>query len=281
MTDVVARLNAALSGRYRVERQLGEGGMATVYLAEDLKHERRVALKVLKPELAAAVGAERFLAEIKTTAKLQHTHILPLHDSGTADGLLFYVMPHVEGESLADRLDREHQLPVDQAVRIATNVAGGEVREILTGTMACYAATGHVVYATAEGTLMAAPFDVRRLEVTGPSVALVEGVLVVSTSASQFALSESGTLLYSTGGAGAVAELVWVSRAGQAEPVDPAWTGALASPSLSPDGTRLVVTLLSESTDVWVKKLDRGPSLKLTFEGGRNDYPAWTPDGGR
>ena len=123
MTDVVARLNAALSGRYRVERQLGEGGMATVYLAEDLKHDRRVALKVLKSELAAAVGAERFLAEIKTTAKLQHPHILPLHDSGTADGLLFYVMPHVEGESLADRLDREHQLPVDEAVRIATNVA--------------------------------------------------------------------------------------------------------------------------------------------------------------
>ena len=123
MTDPVTRLNAALQGRYKVERQLGEGGMATVYLADDLRHERKVALKVLKPELAAVVGAERFLAEIKTTANLQHPHILPLHDSGEADGFLFYVMPYVEGESLRERIDRDHQLPVDDAVRIATNVA--------------------------------------------------------------------------------------------------------------------------------------------------------------
>ena len=123
MTDPVTRLNAALSGRYRVERQLGEGGMATVYLADDLKHERKVALKVLKPELAAVVGAERFLAEIKTTANLQHPHILPLFDSGQADSFLFYVMPFVEGESLRDRLDRERQLPVDEAVQIASDVA--------------------------------------------------------------------------------------------------------------------------------------------------------------
>ena len=120
--DPVTRLNEALEGRYRIERQLGEGGMATVYLADDLKHERKVALKVLKPELAAVVGAERFLAEIKTTANLQHPHILPLHDSGEADSFLFYVMPYVEGESLRDRLDREHQLPVDEAVQIAKDV---------------------------------------------------------------------------------------------------------------------------------------------------------------
>ena len=98
--------------------------MATVYLAKDLKHERKVALKVLKPELAAVVGAERFLAEIKTTANLQHPHILPLFDSGEADGFLFYVMPMVEGESLRERIDRDHQLPVDEAVAIATKVAG-------------------------------------------------------------------------------------------------------------------------------------------------------------
>ncbi len=104
MSDPVARLNAALEGRYAIERELGEGGMATVYLADDLKHERKVALKVLKQELAAVVGAERFLAEIKTTANLQHPHILPLHDSGEADGLVYYVMPYVEGESLRDRL---------------------------------------------------------------------------------------------------------------------------------------------------------------------------------
>jgi len=123
MTDPITRLNSALEGRYRIERQLGEGGMATVYLARDLKHNRNVALKVLKPELAAVVGAERFLAEIETTANLQHPHILPLFDSGEADSFLFYVMPYVEGESLRERLDREHQLPVDEAVRIATNVA--------------------------------------------------------------------------------------------------------------------------------------------------------------
>jgi len=107
MPNPITRLNAALSGRYSIERQLGEGGMATVYLAEDLKHDRNVALKVLKPELAAVVGADRFLAEIKTTANLQHPH-MPLHDSGEADGLLFYVMPYVEGETLRDRLDRDH-----------------------------------------------------------------------------------------------------------------------------------------------------------------------------
>ncbi len=122
MSDTITRLNAALEGRYTIERELGEGGMATVYLADDLKHERKVALKLLKPELAALVGAERFLAEIKTTANLQHPHILPLFDSGEADGYLFYVMPYVEGETLQDRINREKQLPVDEAVRIATAV---------------------------------------------------------------------------------------------------------------------------------------------------------------
>ena len=123
MPDTITRLNAALEGRYAIERELGEGGMATVYLADDLKHERKVAVKVLKPELAAVVGAERFLAEIKTTANLTHPHILPLFDSDESDTFLFYVMPYVEGETLRGRLDREHQLPVDDAVQIAKNVA--------------------------------------------------------------------------------------------------------------------------------------------------------------
>ena len=123
MADPVTRLNAALEGRYRIESELGEGGMATVYLADDLRHERKVALKVLKPELAAVVGGDRFLAEIKTTANLQHPHILPLFDSGEADGFLFYVMPFVEGESLRDLLEREHQLPIEDALRIASDVA--------------------------------------------------------------------------------------------------------------------------------------------------------------
>lgn len=119
----VDRLSQALSGRYRVERELGEGGMATVFLASDLRHERKVALKVLKPELAAVLGAERFLSEIRTTANLQHPNILPLFDSGEANGFLYYVMPYIEGESLRDRLERQGQLPVDEAVRIATEVA--------------------------------------------------------------------------------------------------------------------------------------------------------------
>src|SRR6478672_7122367 len=122
MSDA-ARLSAALADRYRVERELGAGGMATVYLAEDLKHRRKVALKVLRPELAAVIGAQRFLAEITTTANLQHPHILPLHDSGTVDGTVFYVMPFVEGESLRDRIQREKQLPIGDAVRIARDVA--------------------------------------------------------------------------------------------------------------------------------------------------------------
>ena len=110
MTAAPDRLAAALADRYRIERELGPGGMATVYLAQDLKHDRKVALKVLRPELAAVIGAERFLTEIKTTANLQHPHILPLLDSGEAGGFVFYVMPYVEGKSLRDRLDREKQL---------------------------------------------------------------------------------------------------------------------------------------------------------------------------
>ncbi|MCG6955798.1 MAG: serine/threonine-protein kinase [Gemmatimonadetes bacterium] len=116
-------LHAALSGRYAIVREVGAGGMATVYLARDVKHDRHVALKVLRPELGAVLGVERFLSEIKLTANLQHPHLLPLFDSGEADGHLFYVMPYVEGESLRVRLDREHQLPVDEALRIAYAVA--------------------------------------------------------------------------------------------------------------------------------------------------------------
>src|SRR4051812_4013230 len=122
MEDTPPRLAEALADRYRLERELGAGGMATVYLAHDLKHDRKVAVKVLRPELAAVIGADRFLAEIKTTAALQHPHILPLFDSGQADGYLFYVMPLIEGESLRDRLNREHQLPVDDSVRLAKEI---------------------------------------------------------------------------------------------------------------------------------------------------------------
>ncbi|MGH7629918.1 MAG: protein kinase domain-containing protein [Gemmatimonadales bacterium] len=123
MTDLLSRLTPALADRYRLERELGAGGMATVWLAHDLKHERLVAVKVLKPELSAVLGGERFLQEIRVTAHLQHPHILPLFDSGSADGLLYYVMPYVEGESLRARLAREKQLPIQEAVAIARSVA--------------------------------------------------------------------------------------------------------------------------------------------------------------
>src|ERR687897_420546 len=123
MTELLSRLRGALSDRYRIDREIGAGGMATVYVAHDLRHDRRVALKLMRPELSAVIGAEWFLAEIKLTANLQHPHILPLLDSGEADGCLFYVMPFVEGESLRDRLTREKQLPVADALRIATEVA--------------------------------------------------------------------------------------------------------------------------------------------------------------
>ncbi|HZI30677.1 MAG TPA: protein kinase [Gemmatimonadaceae bacterium] len=117
------RLRDAVGDRYRITRELGAGGMATVYLAHDLKHDREVAIKVVHQELAAALGGERFLAEIKTTARLQHPHILPLLDSGEAGGTLYYVMPFVAGESLRDRLDREKQLPIEDAISIAREVA--------------------------------------------------------------------------------------------------------------------------------------------------------------
>jgi serine/threonine-protein kinase len=123
MTPPAERLAAALADRYRIERELGQGGMATVYLAEDVKHHRRVAVKVLKPELGVALGAERFLREIEVAAGLRHPHILPLYDSGDAAGLLYYVMPYVEGETLRARMDRERQLPMDEALRIAREVA--------------------------------------------------------------------------------------------------------------------------------------------------------------
>ena len=121
--DDRARLTSALGRSYRLERELGQGGMATVYLARDLKHERDVAIKVLHPDLAAALGAERFLTEIRTTANLQHPHILPLHDSGEAGGFLFYVMPFIDGETLRTRLTRTRLLPIPEALLIAREVA--------------------------------------------------------------------------------------------------------------------------------------------------------------
>src|SRR5437667_785509 len=123
MTDLLVRLKAALVERYVIERELGQGGMAVVFLAHDLKHRRAVGIKVLRPELAMALGAERFLGEIETVAGLAHPHILPLYDSGEAAGFLYYVMPYVEGESLRERLTREKPLPLEDALWISGEVA--------------------------------------------------------------------------------------------------------------------------------------------------------------
>src|SRR5207342_3032106 len=123
MPELLAKLQDSLAGRYEIERELGRGGMATVYLARDLQHERPVALKVLHPELAASLGAERFQREIRLAAKLQHPHILGVYDSGNADGNLWFTMPYVDGESLRDRMTREKQLPVAEAVRLTREAA--------------------------------------------------------------------------------------------------------------------------------------------------------------
>ena len=123
ISGILSRLESGLRGRYEVSRQLGEGGMAVVYLARDMRHERPVAVKVLRPEVAAEIGAERFLREIKMAAGLTHNHILPVFDSGEADGLLYYVMPNMEGASLRDRLDRERQLSLEESLRITSEVA--------------------------------------------------------------------------------------------------------------------------------------------------------------
>src|SRR4029079_15849331 len=123
MLEAPEQLRDALADRYPIERPLGRGGMATVYLARDLKHHRPVAVKVLHPELTAGLGTERFLREIRIEAGLQHPHILPLHDSGEADGFLYYVMPYVAGESLRQRLTLETRLPVEDALQLASDVA--------------------------------------------------------------------------------------------------------------------------------------------------------------
>src|SRR5690349_2261628 len=122
MTVPPSQLPTIVTDRYTIERQIGAGGMATVYLARDTKHDRKVALKVLRPELGAVLGADRFLSEIKITARLDHPHILTLIDSGAADGLLYYVLPFVRGESLRDKLKREKQLGVDEALDITRQV---------------------------------------------------------------------------------------------------------------------------------------------------------------
>ena len=158
MTDVRTRLTAELADRYRIERELGAGGMATVYLAHDLKHDRDVAIKVLHPDLAAALGPSGSSPRSAPRRELQHPHILPLLDSGEADGLLYYVMPFVEGESLRDRLDRERQLPIDDAVRIAREVATRSTTR--TGKASCIATSSPRTSCSTTGQALVADFGI-------------------------------------------------------------------------------------------------------------------------
>ena len=163
LTSDAQRLGAALANRYRIERQIGQGGMATVYLAHDIRHDRDVAIKVLHEDLGATLGPERFLAEIKTTAKLQHPHILPLLDSGEASGLLFYVMPFVAGETLRERLTRDTQLSIEDALRIARQVADALGAAHALGIIHRDIKPENILLPTVTGTLMAVLFDVARL----------------------------------------------------------------------------------------------------------------------
>ncbi len=175
----VAKVTEALAGRYRIERILGEGGMATVYLATDLKHKRKVAVKVMRPELAATLGADRFLREVEIAGQLSHPHILPMHDSGESDGVLYYVMPYVEGETLKDRLARDGALPVDDALKLAR-----EVSEAL-----AYAHRRNIIHRDikpanillSEGHALVADFGIARAVGEGGGEALTKTGLAVGT----------------------------------------------------------------------------------------------------
>ncbi|MEO6444361.1 MAG: protein kinase [Gemmatimonadaceae bacterium] len=169
--------------------------------------------------------------------------------------------------------------PPDRTRIAVVGPEGGEVKELLTGTMARYASSGHLVWTSARGTLMATPFDLKRLALVGPSVPLLEGVRVKIGSASQFALSQSGALLYQTVDPRRK-ELVWVSRTGGTEPFDSSWSGDFSAPALSPDGGRLAVMMRgAQSSDLWIAPVARGPRSKLALAGQYNISPSWTPDG--
>ncbi len=166
------------------------------------------------------------------------------------------------------------------AIAVA-DLATGKHRVLVNGVRARYSPSGHLLYVTTDGTLMTAPFDPKARKMTGDPSAVAQGLRVNgNTGATDFQVSSNGTLLYAGGGTARERELVWVGRDGKADPVDPAWKAAFQHPALSPDGQRLAVTIASSNrTDIWIKQLDRGPALKLTFDGAGNIYPAWTPDG--
>jgi eukaryotic-like serine/threonine-protein kinase len=177
-------------------------------------------------------------------------------------------------------INRERLYDAQTAEIGVVDLRTGTHRTLLQGTSARWSPTGHLVVVRADGALVAAPFDPRKLELTGPATPLLDGVRVEDLSSTDIALSASGTLVYEPGDANTQAwQPVWVTRDGQATPVDPGWTGRFRFPSLSPDGTQLAITVVDAEQQIWIKQLDRGPLSKLTFEGRANQRPAWLPDG--
>ena len=178
--DPLERLRAALVDRYRIDREVGRGGNAIVYLAQDLKHKREVALKLLKPEIAATVGPARFLREIETAARLTHPHILPVHDSGEAGGLIYYVMPLVRGESLRDRLNRDRPLPLDETVRITHEIADALGHAHSHAVIHRDIKPENILFI--EGHALVSDFGIARVAVTG-DIRLTEPGLIMGTPA--------------------------------------------------------------------------------------------------
>ncbi|MBA3646619.1 MAG: protein kinase [Gemmatimonadaceae bacterium] len=190
-----------------------------------------------------------------------------------------YVLPNGNGILFTVRYMNRGGSAKSPAIAVA-NLATGKYHVLVNGVKAVYSPSGHVLYATSDGTLMVAEFDQSALKMTGDPVAITEGLRLGFSSAADFSVSRDGTLSYLTGGTGVDRELVWIGRDGKIESVDAAWKAAFNHPVISPDGKHLAVSIVSGTqADVWVKQLDRGPSLKLTFEGANSVYPTWTPDG--
>jgi Tol biopolymer transport system component len=344
--DLLIRLQAALTDRYRLDRELGAGGMATVYLAHDVRHGRPVALKLLRPELAAVIGAERFLAEIRTTANLQHPHILPLFDSGEADGFLFYVMPFEGGAPIAladatwgggswtpdgtivytptynsglwkvnagggnaERLttpdsaagelahwwpqvlpDGRHVVftnfstPVARAKIEVLDLRTGARKVLVRGAVfGRYLTTGQLVYASGES-MMAVPFDLRRLAVTGPASPVLSDVATLpSNGMAAFTVSDRGDLAYVAASVqNGETRPVWVTRNGTERPVltRAEW---YADPAISPDGPRVAFTIIGagRNRDIWVYESARDILTRITSGEGAEFGPTWSADGRR
>src|SRR5438093_238427 len=268
------RVAAALADRYRLIRELGSGGMATVYLAEDMRHRRQVAVKVLRPELAATLGADRFTREIETVAQFQHPHILPLLDSGQADGFFYYVMPSVEGESLRDRLARHGELPIHDAVKILVEVVDA------------------LAYAHAHGVVHR---DIK------PDNVLLSGRHALATpsggttpTATRPMAAVIGTPLRRYVAAAVVLAAVVVGVVLLARPRPPAVAlgrrvqvtldpGLEIDPALSPDGKLIAYTAGSPGRmRLYVRQLEGGtPVPVVRGVGGFQRLPHWAPDGAR